>query len=84
MNCDYQDINELITTTSGRAFGGDSDESDVEKIDFNPVGYFLDLMVHEMRNEKYLPGDSPKVNQVNVTQEAEWYPFKNEDVCAIC
>ena len=64
-------------------FGGDSDESEVDEIDFNPVAYFIDLMVLQMSNEECLPGDNSNSVQEMVTQDSHWYPFRNEDVCII-
>jgi len=71
----------LIVMNSTNAFGGDSDDSDVEQIQFNPKSYFLELIAHHLNQEESLPGDNPKNFKDTAKRGDEWFPFKAKEVC---
>ena len=71
----------LIVLNSTNAFGGDSDDSDVEQIQFNPKSYFLELIAHHLNQEESLPGDNPKNFKDTAKRGDEWFPFKAKEVC---
>ena len=77
---DQQDIIELVSNT-GRAFGGESEESDVEEIGFNSNAFFLEYLVQLVRQDEFLPGDTNNPGQQMFGRDSEWYPFKNAEVC---
>ena len=70
---------DLIPASRG-AFAGDSDDSKVEEIKFNPNFNISMMIAQQLFSGENLPGDVQHQSVEPVSPDGTWFPFRSEEV----